>query len=177
MLEPPQERLFIGPAAGTSPPRVMQTIASNGPTSLSRQERAGRRPQSISCPRRSKSTLGAPRCSATIRYSRGANWFRRNWPRRVESGLCAHGIGTSALPSWDPRMGWSNLIGGLAGSDRQVQANMRTHLIHRPELAQPKPLTPSGQHAADLLDQGCSSGMRAPQDQSSPRRGRISRNF
>src|SRR5262249_17016149 len=43
-----------------------------------------------------------------------------------------YGIGTSALPSWDPRMGWSNLMGGLAGSGRQVQADMRTHLIHRP---------------------------------------------
>src|SRR5262245_47324595 len=43
-----------------------------------------------------------------------------------------YGIGTSALPSWDPRMGRSNLIGGLAGSGRQVQADMRTHHIHRP---------------------------------------------
>src|SRR5262245_40456436 len=43
-----------------------------------------------------------------------------------------YGIGTSALPSWDPRMGRSNLMGGLAGSGRQVQADMRTHHIHRP---------------------------------------------
>src|SRR6201988_1940689 len=39
------------------------------------------------------------------------------------------GIGTMALPSWDPRTRWNNLTGGLAS---QVQATERTHLIHRP---------------------------------------------
>ena len=42
------------------------------------------------------------------------------------------GIGTKALPSWDPRTRWSNLWVGLAVNERQVQADMRTHLIHRP---------------------------------------------
>ena len=42
------------------------------------------------------------------------------------------GIGTKALPSWDSKTRWSNLLGGLAVSCRQVQADMRTHLIHRP---------------------------------------------
>ena len=42
------------------------------------------------------------------------------------------GIGTKALPSWDPRTRRSNLRGGLAVKLRQVQADMRTHLIHRP---------------------------------------------
>ena len=42
------------------------------------------------------------------------------------------GIGTKALPSWDPRTRRSNLRGGLAVELRQVQADMRTHLIHRP---------------------------------------------
>jgi hypothetical protein len=42
------------------------------------------------------------------------------------------GIGTKALPSWDSRTGWNNLLGGLAVNRRQDQADMRTHLIHRP---------------------------------------------
>jgi hypothetical protein len=43
------------------------------------------------------------------------------------------GIGTWALPSWDPRTRRNNLLDGLAVQfGRQVQADMRTHLIHRP---------------------------------------------
>src|ERR1700730_8916638 len=42
------------------------------------------------------------------------------------------GIGTRALPSWDSRTRWNNLYRGLAVRRRQVQADMRTHLIHRP---------------------------------------------
>src|ERR1700730_934174 len=42
------------------------------------------------------------------------------------------GIGTRALPSWDSRRRWNNLYRGLAVRRRQVQADMRTHLIHRP---------------------------------------------
>ena len=42
------------------------------------------------------------------------------------------GIGTKALPSWDSRTRWNNLLGGLAVKRRQVQADIRTHLIHRP---------------------------------------------
>src|SRR5947207_2035389 len=42
------------------------------------------------------------------------------------------GIGTRALPSWDSNTRWNDLLGGLAVSCRQVQADMRTHLIHRP---------------------------------------------
>src|SRR5580704_1763160 len=42
------------------------------------------------------------------------------------------GIGTKALPSWDSKTRWNNLRVGLAVSCRQVQADMRTHLIHRP---------------------------------------------
>jgi hypothetical protein len=42
------------------------------------------------------------------------------------------GIGTRALPSWDSRTRWNNLSGGLAVSLTGVQADMRTHLIHRP---------------------------------------------
>src|SRR5947208_6330658 len=41
------------------------------------------------------------------------------------------GIGTRALPSWDSKTRWNDLLGGLADR-RQVQADMRTHLIHRP---------------------------------------------
>jgi hypothetical protein len=42
------------------------------------------------------------------------------------------GSGTRALPSWDPRTRRNNLWVGLAVRRRQVQADMRTHLIHRP---------------------------------------------
>ena len=41
------------------------------------------------------------------------------------------GIGTKALPSWDSKIRWNDLWGGLAVA-RQVQADIRTHLIHRP---------------------------------------------
>src|ERR1017187_840806 len=42
------------------------------------------------------------------------------------------GIGTRALPLWDSRTRRNNLSGGLTVSERQVQADIRTHLIHRP---------------------------------------------
>src|SRR5205807_309249 len=42
------------------------------------------------------------------------------------------GIGTRALPLWDSKTRWNNLLGGLAVNCRQVQADIRTHLIHRP---------------------------------------------
>jgi len=42
------------------------------------------------------------------------------------------GIGTMALPSWDSRTRRNNLLIGRAVEERRVQADMRTHLIHRP---------------------------------------------
>src|SRR5262245_34835133 len=42
------------------------------------------------------------------------------------------GIGTKALPSWDSKTRWNNLLGGLSVSLTEGQADMRTHLIHRP---------------------------------------------
>ncbi len=42
------------------------------------------------------------------------------------------GIGAKALPSWDPRTRRNNLWAALPSDERQVQADMRTHLIHRP---------------------------------------------
>ena len=42
------------------------------------------------------------------------------------------GIGTKAVPSWDSRTRWNNLCRGLTVDERQVQADMRTHLIRRP---------------------------------------------
>ena len=42
------------------------------------------------------------------------------------------GIGTWALPSWDSRTRRNNLSGGLAIKRRQVQADIRSHLIRRP---------------------------------------------
>jgi hypothetical protein len=42
------------------------------------------------------------------------------------------GIGTKAVPSWDPRTRRNNPLVGLTVEERQVQAEVRTHLIHRP---------------------------------------------
>src|SRR6202040_546857 len=42
------------------------------------------------------------------------------------------GIGAKALPSWGSKTRWNDLRGGLADNCRQVQAHMRTDLIHRP---------------------------------------------
>ena len=42
------------------------------------------------------------------------------------------GIGTKALPAWDPRTGGTIFGSALPLDKRQVQADMRTHLIHRP---------------------------------------------
>jgi hypothetical protein len=78
-------------------------------------------------------TLGLAKALADLLL--GSSAFRLSTTAVVDVArglVLLYGIGTSALPSWDPRMGWSNLMGGLAGSGRQVQADMRTHLIHRP---------------------------------------------
>src|SRR5436853_6772986 len=50
------------------------------------------------------------------------------------------GIGTRALPSWDSKTRWNDLLGGLAVSCRQVQADLRTHLIYRPARDLIRPL-------------------------------------
>ena len=42
------------------------------------------------------------------------------------------GIGTKALPSWDSKTRWNNLLAALPSVERAVQADVRTHLIHRP---------------------------------------------
>src|SRR5258708_40127906 len=42
------------------------------------------------------------------------------------------GIGTKALPSWDSKTRWNNLWVDLVVSVTAGQADMRTHLIHRP---------------------------------------------
>src|SRR5258706_2178810 len=42
------------------------------------------------------------------------------------------GIGTKALPSWDSRTGGTIFRAALPPIERQVQADMRTQLIHRP---------------------------------------------
>src|SRR5258706_11930816 len=42
------------------------------------------------------------------------------------------GIGTEAFPSWDSRTRRNNLLVGLAVEERRVQADIRTHLLHRP---------------------------------------------
>jgi hypothetical protein len=48
------------------------------------------------------------------------------------------GIGTQALPSWDSKTRWNDLLGGLAvGRSKQ---DSRTHLIHRPARDTSPPL-------------------------------------
>ena len=42
------------------------------------------------------------------------------------------GLGAKALPSWDSKARWNNLSYDLAVSYWQIQADLRTHLIHRP---------------------------------------------
>ena len=42
------------------------------------------------------------------------------------------GLGTRALPSWDSRRGGTIFSAALPSDERRVQAEMRTHLIHRP---------------------------------------------
>ena len=76
-----------------------------------------------------------PPMSASLIGRLGASAFRLStltvW--EVTRGLVLlSGIGTSALPSWDSRTRWNDLLRGLAGSGRQVQPTSRTHLIHRP---------------------------------------------
>ena len=72
-----------------------------------------------------------------VRFSNRPVWVKRFQTIHgcgvdVARGLVLlYGIGTLALPSWDSKARWNNLMGGLADC-RQVQADMRTHLIHRP---------------------------------------------
>src|SRR5271169_190439 len=46
--------------------------------------------------------------------------------------LLLFGIGTWALPSWDSKTRRNNLLVGLAVEERRIQADIRTHLVHRP---------------------------------------------
>src|SRR5262245_14124861 len=57
--------------------------------------------------------------SASLIGRLGSSAFRLSTTLAVDVArglVLLYGIGTSALPSWDPRMAWSNLMGGLAGS-------------------------------------------------------------
>src|SRR5262249_27861665 len=94
-----------------------------------------------------------PFTSASLIGRLGSSAFRLSTTAVVDVArglVLLYGIGTSALPSWDPRMGWSNLMGGLAGSGRQVQADMRTHHIHRPARDTIPP--PGGTRASSYCD-------------------------
>src|SRR5215471_21503934 len=83
---------------------------------------------------------------ADVRFSNrpvGVKRFRLSTTAAVDvtGGLALlYGMGTSALPSWDPRMGWSNLMGGLAGSGRVMRADLqgpsnRRHRHHAESVA------------------------------------------
>ena len=77
----------------------------------------------------------SPRMSASLIGHSGSSTFRLSPSAAVDvtRGLVLlFGIGTWALPSWDSRTRWNNLYRGLAVKERQIQADMRTHLIHRP---------------------------------------------
>ena len=58
--------------------------------------------------------------------------IRRRSVDVVRGLVLLSGIGTKAVPSWDPRTRWNDLLVGLAIRQRQAQADMRSHLIHRP---------------------------------------------
>jgi hypothetical protein len=73
-----------------------------------------------------------------VRFSNRPVWVKRfqtihQYSVDVARGLVLlFGIGTRALPSWGSRTRRNDLLGGLAVDWRQVQADIRSHLIHRP---------------------------------------------
>ena len=79
-----------------------------------------------------------PRQSSDVRFSNrpfGVKHFQtiHQCDVDVARGLVLlFGIGTGAFPSWDSRTRRNNLLVGLAVEERRVQADIRTHLIHRP---------------------------------------------
>ena len=57
------------------------------------------------------------------------------------------GIGTKALPAWDSKTRRNNLCHGLYHqSNGKIQADMRTHLIHRPARDIIPPIDSSSGH-------------------------------
>src|SRR5712671_4972683 len=78
------------------------------------------------------------RASATIAFSNrpfGVKHFQTIHQCGVDVArglVLLFGIGTEAFPSWDSRTRRNNLLVGLAVEERRVQADIRTHLIHRP---------------------------------------------
>src|SRR5262249_20654724 len=76
----------------------------------------------------------AHQLSASLIGRLGSSAFRLSTNSSVDvaHGLSLlFGLGTKALPSWDSKTRWNNLMGDLA-VDVTVQADIRTHLIHRP---------------------------------------------
>ena len=79
-------------------------------------------------------------CSANtnVRFSNRPVWVKgfqaiHQYSVDVAHGLALlFGIGTKALPLWGSRMGWNNLLVGLAPDRGQIQADIRSHLIRRP---------------------------------------------
>src|SRR5260370_21670043 len=73
-----------------------------------------------------------------VRFSNRPFGVKRFQTIRRRSVDVAHGlvllfgIGTKAFPSWDSRTRWNNLWVDLVVSVTAGQADMRTHLIHRP---------------------------------------------
>src|SRR5262249_56054052 len=82
--------------------------------------------------------------SASLIGRWGSSAFRLSTTAVVDVArglVLLYGIGTSALPSWDPRMGRSNLMGGLAGSGRQAKRTCElTSSILPPRPPFPRPL-------------------------------------
>ena len=83
-------------------------------------------------------TATLPACPLNVRFSNrpfGVKHFQtiHQCDVDVARGLVLlFGIGTGAFPSWDSRTRRNNLLVGLAVEERRVQADIRTHLIHRP---------------------------------------------
>src|SRR6516162_10614604 len=78
-----------------------------------------------------------PGCPLHVGFSNRPFWVKHfqaihHWGVDVARGLALlFGIGTAALPSWGSKARWNNLL-GLRSDEPQVQADIRTHLIHRP---------------------------------------------
>jgi hypothetical protein len=79
-----------------------------------------------------------PNVSLNVRFSNRPFRVKRFQTIQHYSVDVAHGlvllfgIGTKALPSWDSKTRWNNLWRDLAVEVTAVQADIRTHLIHRP---------------------------------------------
>jgi hypothetical protein len=113
----------------------MRLLTLTGIRELGLEKRSGMRARysrGISVP---APTTDMAKCRLNVRFSNrpfGVKHFQTIRPCGVDVArglVLLFGIGTKALPSWVSKTRWNNLSGGLAVERRQVQADIRTHLI------------------------------------------------